>query len=189
MALPKKLKNMNLLVDAYGFAGKVNEVTLPKITQKLEEHRAGGMDAPVEYDMGLEKLECGFSLAEYDPAVLVLFGLTLNNSVPVTVRGYAEDESGKSQTIVARMRGRLTEQDPGTWKPGDNAELKGKLSCTFYSLTIDGIELIHIDIPNMERRIAGVDQLKKQREALGMSGSTLLNDLGHIGLDLAQQYL
>jgi uncharacterized protein len=166
--LPLKLKNMNLVVAGRGLAGKATEVTLPKVTAKLEEFRAGGMDAPVEFDMGLEKMEGSFTLAEYNADVLVLFGLTLGNSTDVTMRGYAEDEVGNSQTIVAQMRGRLKDQDPGSWKPGDNAELKGAISCTYYKLTINGKPIYEIDVPNMVRKINGVDQLAKQRNALGI---------------------
>jgi uncharacterized protein len=166
--LPRKLKNMTLFVDGKGQAGKVTEVSLPKIAAKLEEHRAGGMDAPVNYDMGLEALEASFTLAEYNADVLGLFGLTLGNNTAVTIRGYTEDEQGNSQTIVAQMRGRLKDQDMGSWKPGDNAELKGAVSCVYYSLTVSGRSIYEVDSINMVRKINGVDQLAKQRAALGL---------------------
>ena len=35
-------------VDGRGYAGRVDEITLPKLTIKTEKHRAGGMDVPVE---------------------------------------------------------------------------------------------------------------------------------------------
>ena len=44
---PRVLKNMNLFVDGRGYAGRVDEIELPKLTLKTEEHRAGGMDVPV----------------------------------------------------------------------------------------------------------------------------------------------
>ena len=48
--LPRVLKNMNLFVDGRGYAGRIDEIQLPKLTLKTEEHRAGGMDLPVEID-------------------------------------------------------------------------------------------------------------------------------------------
>ena len=39
--LPRVLKNMNLFVDGRGYAGRVDEIQLPKLTLKTEEHRAG----------------------------------------------------------------------------------------------------------------------------------------------------
>lgn len=173
--LALKLKNMNLFVDGYGMAGKVTEISLPKIDAKTEEHRAGGMDAPVEYDMGLNAMVGSFTIAEYNANVLRRFGLVDGNSTAVTMRGYAEDERGNSQTIIAKMRGRLKGQDPGSWKAGDNAELKGEIACLYYSLTINGLPIHEIDVVNMVRKIGGIDQLKKQREALGMAGLPLLD--------------
>ena len=42
--LPRVLKNMNLFVDGRGYAGRIDEIQLPKLTLKTEEHRAIGMD-------------------------------------------------------------------------------------------------------------------------------------------------
>ncbi len=55
--LPKILRNFNVFVDGRGYAGKIEEITLPKLTIKTEEYRAGGMDIPISIDMGMEKLE------------------------------------------------------------------------------------------------------------------------------------
>ncbi len=69
------LKNMALFVDGRGYAGNVEELTLPKLTMKTEEFRGGGMDAPIEVEMGMEKLECEFTLTRFDKEALKLFGL------------------------------------------------------------------------------------------------------------------
>ena len=64
--LPQVIKAMNLFADGKGYAAVVEEITPPKISMKTEEFRAGGMDAPIELDTGMEKLECSFTLAKYD---------------------------------------------------------------------------------------------------------------------------
>lgn len=69
---PRILKNLNLFVDGRGHAGHVDEVTLPKLTIKTEEHRAGGMDLPVELDMGMEKLEASIVLSDTNPDIFRL---------------------------------------------------------------------------------------------------------------------
>ena len=46
--VPQTLYNMNAHIDGVSFAGDITSFTLPKMTLKTEEHRAGGMDAPVE---------------------------------------------------------------------------------------------------------------------------------------------
>lgn len=47
MAIVNILRNVNVFVDGRGYAGRAQEVTLPKLAVKTEEHRAGGLDAPI----------------------------------------------------------------------------------------------------------------------------------------------
>ncbi len=49
--LPKILKNFNVFVDGRGYAGRIDEISLPKLAIKTEEYRAGGMDIPVSIDI------------------------------------------------------------------------------------------------------------------------------------------
>lgn len=42
MALPRKLKLMNLFIDGVSYLGVVQSVTLPKLTRKLENIAAAG---------------------------------------------------------------------------------------------------------------------------------------------------
>ena len=46
--LKDTLKNMNLFVNGKGYAGVIDEITLPKLTVKTEEYRGGGMDMPID---------------------------------------------------------------------------------------------------------------------------------------------
>ena len=63
--LPKILKNFNVYVDGRGYAGRVDELTLPKLTIKTDEYQWAGMSAPVEIDMGLEKLEMDLTFSDH----------------------------------------------------------------------------------------------------------------------------
>ena len=85
--LPRTLRNFSLFIDGQGFAGRVTECTLPTLEINLEEYRAGVFDAPVEIDQGMSALEAEFTLAEYDPEVIKLFGLYDQNAVQATIRG------------------------------------------------------------------------------------------------------
>lgn len=167
-ALENLLKNLNLFVDGRSKAGNVEEVTLPKLTIKTEEMRAGGMDMGVDVDMGMEKQELGYSLSSFDPEVLKLVGLAPGNNKSITIRGALESEDGTVKPAVINARGKHREADPGTWKPGDKASLKMMVTLDYYKLTIGG-EVIHeIDAKNMIRIIDGVDQLAEMRAALGV---------------------
>jgi len=162
------LRNLNLFVDGRGYAGRVAEVELPKLTIKTSEYRAGGMDMPVEIDMGMEKLEATITLNSYDPDVLAAFGLAPGKHVPLTVRGALTDEDGTEKAVVVNFRGQIKEIDKGTWKPGEDATLKFSVALRYYKLEHDGRLIYEIDPENMIRVIDGVDQLAARRAALGL---------------------
>ena len=167
MAIPKTLRNFTAFVDGRGYAGKVDEIELPKLTIKTDEYRGGGMDAPVELDVGMEKLEAGITFAEYDPDIFSLFGLTDGNSVGITLRGVRQGDAGIDSVII-NVTGIFKELDAGTWKTGETGTLKASLALRYYKLTIAGAALIEIDVENMIRSVGGKDQLAAQRTALGL---------------------
>ncbi|MDH6633321.1 UNVERIFIED_ORG: P2 family phage contractile tail tube protein [Lelliottia amnigena] len=54
MALPRKLKHLNLFNDGNNWQGSVESLALPKFTRKFEKYRGGGMPGAVDVDMGLD---------------------------------------------------------------------------------------------------------------------------------------
>jgi P2 family phage contractile tail tube protein len=173
MALPRILKNINLFADGRNYMGKVTEMTLPKLTSKTEEYRGGGMGGPIEYTMGYEKLKASFTLAEIDKHLLKLTGLQAQHAVNVQMRGVIDDEQGNIGSIVATLRGKLTEADLGTMKPGEKSETKFTMAVNFYELKVND-EIVHyIDVINNVYTIGGVDQMIAHRTILdgGLSGT------------------
>ncbi len=161
------LKNVNLFVDGRGYAGNIETLTLPKLTMKVEEFRNGGMDAPLDVELGMEKLECEFTLTRFDRETLSLFGLAQGQTVPLTIRGAIESDNGGLLTVIVNLQGFIKEVDYGNWQPGEKATVKYMVALRYYKLT-HGASVIHeIDIPNMVRTINGVDQLALTRTALG----------------------
>lgn len=164
----KVLRGFNLFVDGKGYAGKVEELVLPKLTIKTEEFRAGGMDAPVDLDLGMEKLECSFTLGDLSADVMKYFGLGHNQPVELTFRGALGLGDEKVTPVVVKAQGMMKEHDPGTWKPGDKLQQKVSVSLKYYRYDQDG-ELIHeIDIENMVRIVDGTDMLAETRAAIGI---------------------
>ena len=161
------IKNMNLFVDGKGYAGKVTELTPPKMSLKMDEHFAGGMDAPIDIEMGMEKLETSFILTDYNKDVLKLWGV-YGSTVPLVFRAAAQDENGTVTPVKIEMRGKFKEIDRGTWKPGEKAPITFNGSVEYYKETVNGEVLYEIDIPNMKRIINGKDQLEATRKALGI---------------------
>lgn len=165
---PRILKNMNLFVDGRGYAGRVDEVELPKLTLKTEEHRAGGMDIPIEVDLGMEKMESSLTISDYDPEVFKLFGLLDKQDTQITLRGALQRQGEDAIPAVLNLRGGWKELDQGTWKMGDKSVLKVSVAVNYCKLTIDGEEVLEVDAKNLIRKLGGVDQMARIRDAIGL---------------------
>jgi P2 family phage contractile tail tube protein len=159
------LKNFNLFIESFGYAGNVAELQPPALTLKTEEHRNGGMDAPVDLDMGMEKLECSFTVNSHDPLALSALGQTLKR-ISLTFRGAVENYEGGVKAVVIKATGKCIKYEPDAWKAGEKPGNKYTYNLTYYHHTIGGIPVHVIDIPNMVRMIGGIDQLKAQRDAI-----------------------
>jgi P2 family phage contractile tail tube protein len=168
MALPNTLKGFSMFVDGFGFVGKLAGGQMPKLAIKTVEHRDGGMDTPVELDMGTEKLESSYTLEEYSPIIFQRFGLMDGSRPSVTLRGSMEDESGNKIAIVSNVQGMIKEIDPQEWKVGDKTQPKFMHAADYFKLTIGGEDMVEIDAINMVRAVGGVDQLAARRANLGL---------------------
>ncbi|AUM69228.1 phage major tail tube protein [Pseudomonas fluorescens] len=166
--IPETLANLNLFADGVSFQGDVPSLTLPKLTLKMEEHRGGGMDAPVELDMGMEKQEANFTTTGVRRESLKFFGLADGTAFNGTFRGAYKGLKGKVTPVIVTLRGTLKEVDMGDWKSGDKAEIKHSIGLTYYKLEVDGRTVYEIDPIGMRRVINGIDQLAAQRSALGL---------------------
>jgi P2 family phage contractile tail tube protein len=166
--IPRVLKNFSLFVDGRGLAGTVSTLTLPTITTKMEEFRGGGMDAPVEIDMGMEILETSFELFDYEENVLALYGLANGSATQVTARGALRRDGDAAVPMVVNMTGVIKEMDPGDWQAGEQTTMTCSMALRYLKITIGGREVIEVDKVNMIRRINGVDQLESIRQAIGV---------------------
>lgn len=168
MAARNIIKQMTVSVDGRGYAGQVMEYTPPVLTLSTEDHRAGGMDAPIALDMGMEALESSFVLRSYDREILRQFGVSEGNNVPFVGRGAMQSYDGTWRPTVHTMRGKITSLDRGTWQAGQVASMTVTMRLDYYKEEHDGVLVHEIDIENMIRTVDGVDLLADLRTALGV---------------------
>ena len=169
MALPRTLKNMNLFNDGESYLGLVSEITLPKLSRKMEEYRAGGMNGPVQIDLGHEALEIEWTCSGLIRDVLNQYGHPQHNGVPLRFAGaYQRDDSAAVDAVEMVIRGRHKEIDFGTAKPGELTECKITTALSYYKLTMNGAEVIEIDLINMIEKVNGTDRLAEIRQAIGV---------------------
>jgi P2 family phage contractile tail tube protein len=168
MALPRKLKNLNVFENGLSYLGQVTSVTLPKLTRKMEDFRGGGMNAPLKVDMGMEGLALEFTCGGFMADVFASFGSARHDATQLRFAGaYQRDDTGEVDAVEVTFAGRYSEIDMGDSKPGDDTEHKYKVELSYYQLTINGRQLALIDIPNMVELIDGTDRLAEQRAAIG----------------------
>ncbi|QDQ27692.1 phage major tail tube protein [Chitinimonas arctica] len=169
MALPRKLKHFNTFVDGNGYAGETKEVTLPKLSRKMEEYRGGGMDGPISIDMGQEKLELEATYGGLMRDILKGYGALKHDAVLIRFAGaYQREDSGDVDSVEIVVRGRHQEIDMGTAKAGDDSDFKVKSALSYYKLMVNGATAIEIDLASMVLVVDGEDRLAKHRKAIGI---------------------
>lgn len=168
MAMPRKLKYMNMFIDGNNYRGQVTEVTQPKLAIKSEEYRSGGMIGAVDVDLGLEKLEAEIKMGGYMTELFRQFGKNISDVQLRFTGAYQQDDSGEVTPIEIVMRGRFTEIDPGNSKTGDDTEQTFKASLTYYKLIENSRDVVEIDMLNMIYIVDGDDKLADHRAAIGI---------------------
>lgn len=169
MALPRKLKNMNVFVNGTSFLDEATEVTLPKLTMKTEDYRGGGMLGEVAVDMGLEKLEMEIKFGGFMAELRKQFGNAKIDGTPLRFAGaYQRPNTGEVDAVEITARGRITEIDGGSSKVGDNTEETYKLALTYYKEDINGDTNIEIDLINHVYMVGGEDKFQAIRQAIGL---------------------
>ena len=168
MAAEDILKYLNLIVDGRGYAGKIEEYNPPDLTVTTEEFRGGGMDQPIDIDMGQEKMTCSFVLTSYDADVLALWGVKDGSTVQLTAKGSLESLDGTKTAVTHNMQGKMISVARGTWGSGNKPSLTITMSLRYYR-EIHGQRTINeIDVINMVRAIDGVDHLAEHRANIGL---------------------
>lgn len=170
--LPRVLKNMSLFIDGESYIGRVDSVTLPKLSRKMESWRAGGMAGAASIDLGFDDdaLKSNFSIGGHVKELLLKVGAVNLDGVQMRFAGaYQDDASGNYSKVEIIMRGRFQEVDRGDQKVGEKGDgMKVSVNNTYYKETVDGTIVQEIDALNFIHNVNGVDMLKEQRDALGI---------------------
>lgn len=168
MALPKKLKYHALFNDQQAYLHEVPEVVLPSLGRLMEDYRAAGMDRAIKSDMGGEPLTMDWTLAGMVEEVFTQYGAEEHDAVYLRFVGsYQAEDSADPMAVEVEVRGRHSKIDPGTAKTGDATAIKITSELSYYKLTMDGKELVEIDIANFVEKIDGKDRMEKHRNILG----------------------
>lgn len=170
MGMPSKLKNFNLYNDGLSHLGEIESLTPPKLTRKMEAWRGAGMLGEVDADLGVEKITMEYTAGGLLESSLKQWGVATYNGITLRYAGaYQDDDEGKVKAVEIIVRGRHSEIDMGTSKPGDATAHKYAVTCSYYKLTVDGEDIIEIDMMNAIDRAGGVDRYAGIRQAMGLA--------------------
>ena len=75
---------------------------------------------------------------------------------------------GETVAVEVETRFKVKEVDNGESKQGEDTSSKLSLVCTYYRLTMNGKELVEIDVLNMIEKVNGVDRLDQHRRNIGL---------------------
>ena len=171
MAMPRKLKNLNLFNEGNSYVGVVKSVTLPTLGRKMEAFRGGGMNGPVKADLGMsdDGIQFEWKTGGLDLISLRQFGAVNASSVALRFSGpYQQDDTGETSNVEVVVRGRHETIEMGDAQPGEDTEHSMTTTCSYYKLTVDGEEIIEIDLLNFVEKVNGVDMLEKHRTGMGI---------------------
>ncbi|WP_127881858.1 phage major tail tube protein [Pseudomonas lactis] len=171
MAMPRKLKNLNLFNDGNSYLGLVKSLTLPSLGRKMEAYRGGGMNGPVKADLGMsdDGIQFEWKTGGLDLISLRQFGAVNASSVALRFSGpYQQDDTGETSNVEVVVRGRHETIEMGDAQPGEDTEHSMTTTCSYYKLTVDGEEIIEIDLLNFVENVNGVDMLEKHRTGMGI---------------------
>ncbi|MDR8368613.1 phage major tail tube protein [Pseudomonas lactis] len=171
MAMPRKLKNLNLFNDGNSYLGLVKSLTLPSLGRKMEAYRGGGMNGPVKADLGMsdDGIQFEWKTGGLDLISLRQFGAINASSVALRFSGpYQQDDTGEVSNVEVVVRGRHETIEMGDAQPGEDTEHSMTTTCSYYKLTVDGEEIIEIDLLNFVEKVNGVDLLEKHRTGMGI---------------------
>jgi len=169
MGMPSKLKLFNLFSDGISYMGEVPEVTLPKLSRKMEEYRAGSMSGPVSVDLGNEAISIEWTAGGIIVDALKKYGAKKHNSVQLRFAGgYQNDDTGVVDAVEVVVRGRYKEVDMGSAKAGDDTNQKYTMPCSYYKLTINNEVIYEFDFVAGVENIAGVSQNSDLLKAIGL---------------------
>ena len=150
----------------------LGSLKLPVLQRKYQDHHGGGSVVGVEVDVGVEKLEATFSLAGWDPAVLVQFGFGSRNRRPYTAYGVIRNKkTGRAIEAKAVMEGQIGKVESDAFQRGELQNHEYMINgIMHYRLYFDGAEKFYWDHFTSEYRIDGQSDNADERRILRIPG-------------------
>lgn len=157
-----KITNANVYLNGHSLLGKLDEVNLPDVKQKMETFKALGMYAEVELPVGLEKMEAKLKWNCFYPEVLAAANLTTVTNIVVRANIERFHPGGQvtQEPLTCVINGVFKNIPTGSFKPGEKVSgIESAMSVYYLKQTIGSLPVIEIDVFNSILATGGLDQL------------------------------
>jgi len=151
----------------------LEELKLPTLEAKYEDHHPGGSPFEVEFEVGFSKLESTFKLKGVDPDVMVQFGLGSRAKHVYTAYGAVRDKrTGTVYESRAIIEARLGKVEGDAFQRGSLQGHEYALNeITHYALYFADREIYYFDLWTAEWRVDGARQNADERRILRIPGA------------------
>lgn len=145
----------------------LEEIRLPTMQEKYQDHSPGGGSIDMEIPVGFEKLMMPFKLRGHDPD---MFGF-LGTDDTFTSLGLIRDRrTGRAIQSKAIMRGRIGQITPDAFKKGELQGHEYMVNAVMrYELFFDGERKILWDAFTNELEFDGVDRNAEVNRIIGLT--------------------
>lgn len=161
-----RITNANIYLDGGSMLGKGDELNLPDIAVKMEEHNALGLFGSPEFAAGLDKMNGDIKWNSFYADVMAKVG---NPYKFVTLQARSSVSSFNSQglatevPLVTILTVSFINNSAGKFQQHKNAEFPSKFTCYYIKQTMDGQDIVEIDILANIWKVNGEDILANYR--------------------------
>jgi P2 family phage contractile tail tube protein len=160
--IPTVINHFNVYNDGNKVLGRGDEMQLPNIQMLVATIQAGLGEAEIPVMGKLQKMdeEINFKTISNDAVNMFQPGKNLNVTIRASQQSRDRDGDMSNQGIKAVVKGPCKSFDAGKIKEGEGTAPKLTMGVNFFSLDIDGTNVITLDIFNEVFVINGEDQMK-----------------------------
>jgi len=168
----QKIFHANAYLDGTNsLLGRASELTLPELVATTTEHTALGMFGKVELATGIEPMVTKVKWNGFY-ADRVLAGSNPFIHHKLQLRGNCEVHNAAglvgTKSVVALMTVKWKKSPMGVFAPQTSPDFEDELSTTYFKLSLDGKELVEVDVLNQIWKVDGKDILQGYRANLGL---------------------
>lgn len=166
-----KISNCNIYINGANMLGSAEEVDLPDIKHKFQEHESLGMIGVAEFWSGIDKMEARIKWKSYGDRHIFEnanpfkpVNIQVKMSRDLYVNGALEDEVPVTAYFTCSYKDFMGLK----LKAKEIATYESNLAVYYYKLEVDGIVVTEIDILNNIMNVDGDDLLANYRANLGV---------------------